>query len=219
MLRRWGFRRVLPVVMTAVQLGLLFATLAQEWHLPTNPGELHRRYPPTAPTVNSDGTETVNFEMPREPKTSTLFKVATALSGPAMLCGMILGIPLHLLGLEGGEVLWIVMSAVFGFVMWRQIGRWMDEQWAISRGSLPARSIRHDAPGYFGPIVACFPLALGIYGVTLFHHRTAESSFIFWTWIAWSGGYVLLSLWGGKREMTLSRANAATCTADESSRR
>jgi hypothetical protein len=208
---RWPFRKLLPLVMTSVQLVLLALSLANQWHLPTSPAELHRRYPPTVPRTASDEGETVSFSPePREMKTSTLFKVATALSLPAMFCGVMIGLPLVLLGIGGGEAWRIGLSALVGIVMWRQIGRWVDEQRAMSSGIVPFRTRARFALQWILRLLAFCLLGLFILNVAFERrHLTTEAAFLSWTWIVWNCVYLSLSFWGERRESKLARPNTS----------
>ena len=212
----WRFRKMLPLVMTGVQLVLLALSIARTWHLPTNPGELHRKYPPTTPRLNRDEGEVVSFYPdPPVAQTTTVFKVATALSLPAMFCGVFIGIPLILIGVGSGEAWWIGISALLGIALWRQIGRWVDDQRTISLGVAPIRSKWQFAVQSLLRVVAFFILVVFVFSLTFVHHgRSPDTTFLSWAWIAWSGIYLLLSFWGGWRETRLARAKAAICTAD-----
>jgi len=212
---KWTFRKLLPLGMTGIQLVLLSVSLAQKWHMTSNPAELHRKFPPTAQRHSGDQGETVSFGP--EPTTSTLFKVATALSLPAMFCGVIVGLPLLLLlKIEGGEAFWIGISALLGLFMWWRIGRWADEQRSIAHGILPKRHAWRLAGRMLLRILVYSFLALFLLSLVMSHRLTTESQFLRATWIAWIGGYLLLSFWGERREMRLAQAQEAICRSDGS---
>lgn len=217
---RWPFRKLLPLVMTSAQLILLAISLAQRRHLPTNPGELHRKYPPTAPHTEG-GEGTVSFSpQPQDIETTTAFKLAMATNLPAIFCGNLLAIPilLFLVALQGsGETLVIGIGALLGFGMWRQIGRWIDDQRAISQGVSSTRSKRRDPLRSLLRALAILALSLlAVSLLSLHHYHSAGTIFVVCTGITWSAIYLLLSFWGESRETKLARGIEGARTAHRS---
>lgn len=216
---RLPFRKLLPLVMTSVQLVLLALSLAQQWHLPTSPAELHRKYPPTAPYTEGDEDGTVSFSpQPQDIETTTVFKVAMATNLPAIFCGDFIAVALIPLGVKGGgEALLIAIGALLGFQVWRLIGRWVDEQRAISHGIQSVRSkrrgiLRSLLRGLAFLVLCLLTLSLP----SLHHYHSAGTIFVVCTGIAWSGVYLLLSIWGEKRETRLARSKAVVQAAEGS---
>lgn len=207
---RWPFRKLLPLVMTSVQMLLLLLSLAQKFHLPTNPAELHRKYPPTAPWVDGVEDGTVTFSPgPEDMRTTTLFKVAMLLSLPAMILGMLIGNPLIAMGLQGGESFWIAMGALMGIWLWSRIGRWADSQREIKVGTVIVRSRFYELRrGLLRALAILLFLAFAFDLTPANHHRTAETVLSASAGIAWSGIYLLLSFWGESRETKLARVIA-----------
>ncbi|HWR13338.1 MAG TPA: hypothetical protein VN577_00810 [Terriglobales bacterium] len=109
MIRRLGYRRLLPVA----QLTLYFALLGIGYfQLPPQAlAQEHRTFTPVSPS-----------------NIPTAWKVAVALNVPAMVCGALLT---SILYPHGTELFVLLFSAPFVALLWHFIGRWLDYQFHI----------------------------------------------------------------------------------------
>lgn len=190
MISRIRFRVWLPCAVTALMLCLCAISLATR----------RPSAKPDAPAAKS-GEDTVTFSPSPYPKTSLLIKAAIVVDAPAIeLGGLVLVIPLLLLGMPGGEVVWIGAGALLTPLIWFPIGRWVDQQIAgrlIAPRSWPLlREL-----GRFGLCsLSGVCLLAGIFSLTpLYHHRTSESVFLSAVLVLWCGGYMACSIAGGWR--------------------
>ena len=189
MLARYGVRWILPCVIVPLSLCLLGAGLATEEKIP--PVEVSSA-PPS--NVDQSGNAVVNFNLLPEPKTDYLLLTAILLNLPVAYVGMILSVAVP----SVGEVTGIGISTVLAFLLWYQIGRWIDRQREPGQSQLLG-------PGRIIPRVICRVLMGFILIFLLYllphafrHHEWNRHFFLGWS--LWCAFYFACSFWGGWRE-------------------
>jgi hypothetical protein len=173
-MRRFGFRRVLPLVFTAVHIALVWSTLPRQSQESTN----LRPELAYLLVVFQEGTS-VPIEMSEPPPLKPWQKIAAILDLPAMFVAMLTVSVLF----PRNELASMYASVVLAPLVWYGVGRWVDgllgyiPPWRISR------SLRRVFFFLFSTV-----LCVSIAGVTpLYHHRTADSYWIFAGLILWCG--------------------------------
>jgi hypothetical protein len=198
---------VLPVVMTAVQLGLFAASLAlprEPWVIPVPPSVKDL----SEPQCSGENCEVTFYPAP-EPRTGRILKAAMVLNLPAVFLGAFLvlsaglaHIP-HITGDPGA----IVFGAVFVPLIWYRIGRWVDGQRGLRNAAQANMSSLGEFWIFLVRLFAWAVLLMAIYGLTpAYHHRTRESSFLFAALILWLGAFLAGGLWSGWRMRRLAKA-------------
>lgn len=190
MLSRVKFRLVLPCAVIAIMMCLFAVSVAT-----MKPREAAR-----SALTEQTNSEAISFEPTFYKKTSLVFKGATAVDFPAIACGVVVAIPLFAAGVQGGDVLWTGLGALFTPLIWWPLGRWVDEQIA-GRFIAPRKKSRLRE---FFRILLRFLAGIYLLGGIMIalpsnHHRTEESNFMSAVLIVWCGGYLLCSFLGAWR--------------------
>jgi len=184
-----GFRRLLPIVFTAIQLALALYTAA-------------RAPKQTLTIVHQSGYRVVAFqevgEMPAEPLSSSpltsMQRAAIILNLPAFAVG---GLVRELLfPYRNGTELYA--SIVFVPFVWYAVGRWLDGL----LGYLAPMRLNSLVSGFFS-LLAFGLLLLSLGGLTpLYHHRSTDSNWVFTGFILWSLLCLAITATGGERPVS-----------------
>jgi hypothetical protein len=182
MLGRIGYRRVLPISITLLQI--LISILAS-----TNQQGIRRawnalRFPEYRTVAFQEDAGTVHF-VPMTPVSSPEFKAAMLLNLPAICVAAIVG-ALSGLHPEGdAEILWI--SVLFVPLVWYPIGRWIDIRLGLVKRTLkPDSSLRRSGRRLSCGVAGAL-LVVSLTGTTpLYHHNTRETYWVWTAMILWS---------------------------------
>lgn len=194
MISRYGFKWILPCVMVVLNVCLFGVSIAY------STGPIIGR-PPDSPgpryiVSNPDDTETQTASFPPPLQTSAEFKIALALSMPAVIAGSLLSIFVPHMDCT----LNIGLSTVFVPFLWFAIGKWFDELRSGAAFSV-RKALKIGAPGrLLLRAGAGFFFLLSVFGLsTIDHHRTNESNFFFAVSLIWSCCYIAGSIWTERR--------------------
>jgi hypothetical protein len=173
-MRRIGFRRVLPLVFTVVQIVLVWSTLPREPHASTN---LTRELSYHRVAFQEDAGVPIGMSEP--PPLKPWQKIAGILDLPAMFVAILIGAVLF----PRNDLASMYASVMFVPVVWYGIGRWLDGLLGYIQ---PLHISRTGQRVIF--VLASGVLCVSIAGVTpLYHHRTPDSYWIFTGLILWGG--------------------------------
>jgi hypothetical protein len=174
-MHRLGFRRAFPLVFTLIHVVLVWFSLAHQPHTATvlrDSGYLSVAY---QEDIGGVPVETFGEPPPLKP----VQKIALILELPAMFVAMMIGAVLF----PRNETAWLYASVPLVPLVWYAIGRWLD--------GLLGYSTRLSLPAILRGLLA-FPavgvLFVNMAGLTpLYHHRTADTYWIFSGLVLWSG--------------------------------
>jgi hypothetical protein len=182
MLSRIGYRSVLPVLITLLQI--LIAILASTNQQGTRRAWNALRFPEYRTVAFQEDAGTVHF-VPMTPVSSPEFKAAMLLNFPAM---WVAGIVAALSGLHpeaDPEILWI--SVLFVPLVWYPIGRWIDIRLGLVKCTLKSDSSLRRSGRRLSCGVAGALLVVSFIGTTpLYHHNTRETYWVWTAMILWS---------------------------------
>jgi hypothetical protein len=175
-MRRIGFRRALPLAFTLIHVVLAWFSLAHQPHA-ANIAFRDSRYRPVAYQEGIGGVPMETFGEP--PPLKPVQKIALILELPAMFVAMLIVAVLF----PRNETAWLYASIPLVPLVWYAIGRWLD--------GLLGYCTRLSLPAILRGLLA-FPavgvLFVSMAGLTpLYHHRTADTYWIFSGLVLWSG--------------------------------
>lgn len=172
-MRRIGFRRALPVVLTAVHLILVWSVLDK--HNVSASAGLRAAYRP----ISLQGGVGIPLRPLGPPPLKPVHKIALLLDLPALM----LAIPIAAIVFSRNEMAWLYTSIPFVPVLWYGIGRWLDGLLGyVQRLHLPQPLSRLLA------VPAMGLLCLSAIVITpLYHHRTTDTFWVGIGLIFWSG--------------------------------
>jgi hypothetical protein len=182
MIRRIGFRRLLPVALTLMHLVLV---LDAAMHLPHRLSGVHS--PQAYHTVEYQEGITMPTEA-IEPKPLTpAMKVALVLNLPALLAGG----PIAAFLFHESDMSLLCASTVFVPPLWYGIGCWVD-------GFLGYRPVRESRPWRgFWTVLSAILFCVSIVSVTpINHHRLPDKYWIGTALILWSALFLVISASG-----------------------
>jgi len=181
-----GFRRLLPIVFTAIQLALALFMTAEEpkQALPVLQQSGYRA------VAHQEGGGMPIDSLSRPPLTATQ-RVAILLNLPAFALGaLVRGI---LFPLRNGAELYTAI--IFVPFVWYGVGRCADGL----LGYLPPLRLSSVLSSLLSVPAFCL-LILSVGGLTpLYHHRSTDSNWIFAGFILWSGLCLAITAAGGRR--------------------
>jgi hypothetical protein len=183
MIRRIGFRRLLPILFTLMHVALLFYATAQR-HRTLSSADGDSAYHPAAYQESSIAWE------PMEPKPLVIAeKLGIVLNFPAF----VLAIPITLLFFHGKDMgLWYA-SLPFVPLVWYGVGRWFDRLLGYISHSPPVRRTWYELFGTLSMILLCLSIAT----VTpIYPHRMGDTYWIGFGLILWSGLSLAISISG-----------------------
>ncbi len=161
MLRRYGFRRILPVlhlflyVMLVVLGALTYQHGQQQQQAEVIPTALQESSPPFKPTIVIEPFE---------------WRFAILLDFPAIAAGALL---LTITSRHVSELYLLLLSTPFVPITWTLLGRWLDYQLRIL--PRPPRNMTRLVFSSLGIAVACLMLAMVIVSASK-SHSTSEAS-------------------------------------------
>jgi hypothetical protein len=198
-----SFRVLLPLIMTAIQLGLLAASLIihrEPWVL----------FPPPKAQVQSQSdcsgaNCTVTFEAPPEPRAGTILKAAMVLNLPAVFLGDLVHIATSVLHVPHfqGEPSLLLFPTLFVPLIWYRVGKWLDDQ--RSPRQFTQQGLKTTWTVVARVAVWC------LFGLLLFtflieRHRQPEATrFLTAVAAVWTGLYLALGLLGDWRRAVRHR--------------
>jgi hypothetical protein len=182
MIRRIGFRRLLPVAFTFLHMALVFEAATHPPH------RLSGMHTPAAyhPVEYQESLSMPTESMEPEPLTPAL-KVAMVLNLPALLAG----IPIAAFFLHESDMSLLCASTPFVPLLWFGIGRWVD-------GLLGYRPVRAAGPWRgFLTVLSAFLLCISIVSVTpINRHHMPDTNWIGTALILWSALFLAMSASG-----------------------
>lgn len=183
MIRRIGFRRLLPVLFTLIHIGLLIYSSAPRHDAQSN-FRSHFTYQSAA-----DQEDSVAWE-PMEPRP---LKPAQKLAFVANLPALVLAMPIALMFLQSNDIGSLYASLPFVPLVWYSVGRWLDRLMGyISQSHQPRRAWRR-----LFTVISTILLCLSIASITpVNHHRTHDAYWVGSALILWSGLFLAISISG-----------------------
>ena len=172
-MQRIGFRRALPLVFTLIHFMLVWSSARQSHAASIIFGDSGYR------SVAYQEDRSVSVELFEPPPLKPVQKIALILELPAMFLATLISAILFL----RNDTAWLYASIPFVPLVWYVIGRWLDGLLGYcNRVRLP-RLLRQLIAVPSG-VLLCVSLA----GFTpLYHHRTADTSWMFSGLVLWSG--------------------------------
>ncbi len=176
LVRQIGFRRVLPLVLTAVHIVLVWSTLPPE---PKASTDLRRDLAYHIVAFQEDTGIPIEMPVPEPPPLKPWQKIAAILDLPAMFVAILIVSVLF----PHNDLASMYATVVLTPVVWYVVGRWVDGLLGYIPPWRIFRSVRKVFFFFFSTV-----LCVSIAGVTpLYHHRTADSYWIFAGLILWCG--------------------------------
>jgi hypothetical protein len=173
-MRRIGLRRLLPLVFTLIHVVLVWYTLAQQPHVPAGVF----RDSEYRGVAYQEGVG-VQMESLEAPPLNPAQKVSIIVDLPAIFLAVLIGFVL----LPRNETAWMYVSIPFVPFVWYAIGRWLDGLLGYAARVRLPRILR----GLL-TVTAVGVLGVSIAGLTpLYHHRTADTYWVFTGTAFWSG--------------------------------
>ena len=170
-MRRIGFRRVFPVAFTLIHIVLI-------WFAQTHPGASPHIVSQYRPVAYQEGYS-VPIEAFEPPSLKPVQKIALILELPAMFVATLVGAVLF----PRNDAAWLYISAPLVGLVWYSIGRWLDGLSGYSARLCLPRTLRK-----LFTVLAIGVLFVSTAGLTpLYHHRTADTYWIFSGLVLWSG--------------------------------
>jgi hypothetical protein len=174
-MHRIGFRRVLPLAFTLIHVVLV-------WFSPEHQSRAVRM------VFRASGYRAVAYQegvgVPMEafgepPPLKPVQKIAVILELPAMFVAMLIGAVLF----PRNDAAWLYTSVPFVPLVWYAIGRWLDGLLGYRARLCLPRILR----GLL-TVLAYLVLLMSMAGLTpLYHHRTADTYWMFSGLMLWSG--------------------------------
>ena len=173
MMQRIGFRRLLPFVFTVMHVALLLYGTERQ-HQTRAFGALQQRYVPAVYQENG-----VRWDVIEPKPLTTAQKLGLLLNLPSLL----LAIPLAATLFHGSDMGLLYAALPFVPLVWYAIGRWLDGLLGYSARLCLPRILRGFLAVPAG-LVLCVSLACF---TPLYHHRTADTYWMFSALVLWSG--------------------------------
>lgn len=187
-MHRIGFCRALPLALTLIHLVLVWSSLEHQTRAdPILFQELE--YRAVTYQEGSAGVQMETFGEP--PPLKPAQKTALIIELPALFVATLIGAVL----IPRNEAAWLYTSVPLVPLVWYAVGRWLDGLLGyITRLYLP-RILR----GLLS-VLAIGVLLVSIAGLTpLYHHRTADTYWIFSGLVLWSGLCIAIMASSGRR--------------------
>jgi hypothetical protein len=198
-----GFRVLLPLIMTATQLGLLATSLIihrEPWVLSPPP-----KLQVQSQSDCSGADCTVTFEAPPEPRAGRILKAAMLLNLPAVFLGDVVHIATSVLHVPHfqGEPSLLLCTALFVPLIWYRVGKWLDDQRTLNQ--FTQQGLKTSWTVVARVAVWCL---FGLLLITFLieRHRQPEATrFLSAVAALWTGAYLALGLLGDRRRAALHR--------------
>lgn len=178
---RIGFRRLLPLVFTAVHVVLIGVGAAQQL---TQAGVLDNVELQAVAYQEDGGTLTVPFPEPSPLK--PVLRIAILLDLPAFL----LAAPLAVSFFPRSEMFPFYVSIPLGPLLWYGVGRWLDG----ILGYIQRLHLHRMLRGLIGVPATGLLCVSTVILTPLYHHRTADSYWVGTGMMLWSGLSLTIAL-------------------------
>jgi hypothetical protein len=185
-MRRIGFRRALPVLLTLFHGAFVWSALSFQFHaLRGQQAVSHYK------AVSYQEDVGVPMDSIERPPLKPIQKMALIVELPAMLFAILIGTVV----LHQNEAAWMYLSIPLVPFLWYVIGRWLDGLLGyVARLRVP-RILRGSLK-----LAAMFVLVVSLAGFTpLYRHRTADTYWVFTGLVLWSGLCVAIMFTSGTR--------------------
>jgi hypothetical protein len=184
MLRRFGLRRILPIVQLALFIALVSAGLvARRQHFQ------ERQLQPVAWQQESS----IPWQ-PSEDRFPTPWLVAIGLNVPATILGALVAELAHV----GTNLGALICSTPFVLILWHFIGRWIDRQLGFLPMKVPGNLARVLCSG--GLVMSIVFFAVGIVARHTPGELTPNTLAIAIAWLVWSVALFLMCLFTLRRK-------------------
>jgi hypothetical protein len=189
MIRRVGYRRLLPIVLTSIHVALvLISTVGSD--------SSKRGWNPVVPTSRyrvvsfQQGAGEVGWDLSEPVRLSVPMKVAISLNLPAVLAAA----PIAALLRRGDDAFLLCLSTFLVPPLWYGIGRWIDCRLEyIERAMSPDSTLRR-AGRTLTAIGGGLFLVVSVLSVTpTNHHRTSNTYWVGAAMICWSSFFLALA--------------------------
>jgi len=190
MLRRFGLRRILPIVQLALFIALVFAGMferRQQFE--------ERRLQPVA---LQEGR--VPFQPQPEMQFPIPWLVAIGINVPATIMGALVAEIAHV----GTNLGALICSTPFVLILWHFVGRWLDRQLGFLRMKVPGNRARVLCS--CGLILAIVFFAVGIVGLRTPGEITPNTLALAIAWLVWSVALFLMCLFTLRRRVPATLA-------------
>ena len=183
MLRRFGLRRILPIVQLALFIALVFAGLFERRQ------QFEQRQ--LQPVALQEG---IPFEPQREVRFPTPWLVAIGLNVPATILGALVAEIAHV----GTNLGALICSTPFVLILWHFIGRWLDRQLGYLRMKVPGNLARVLCSGGLVLSVAFF--VVGVIARRTPGELTPNTLALAIAWLVWALALFLMCLFTLRRK-------------------
>jgi hypothetical protein len=181
-MRRIGFRRVFPLVLTLIHIVLI-------WFAQTHPSASPHIVSQYRPVAYQEG-DSATMEVVEPPPLKSVQKIALILELPAMFVATLIGAVLF----PRNDAAWLYTSVPLVPLVWYCIGRWLDGLLGYSARLCLPRILRT-----LLAVPAGLVLFVGLAGFTpLYHHRTADTYWMFSGLVLWSGLCLMMMTSSGR---------------------
>jgi hypothetical protein len=187
MLRRIGFRRLLPIVFLFAHAALLVFSPEQSQSISSSEGSKADRF-----FASSQGNSIV--WQPMEPQQLTPEqRIAMVVNLPAM----ILAIPIAIAFFQGSPFGLMYAGLLFVPLVWYGVGRWLDRLF----GFIPQSPKLHKTSRKACAVLSAFVLTMSVLGLTpVNHHRRRPNTYVMgFSLVLWSGLFLAMSASGSVR--------------------
>jgi len=175
-MHRIGFRWAFPLAFTLIHVVLVWYSLPHQPHV-VRMASCDSGYRPVAYQEGISGVPMETFGEP--PPLTPVQKIAIILELPAMFVAMLIGALLF----PRNDAAWLYTSVPLVPLVWYAIGRWFDGL----LGYGPRLRLPPILRGLL-TVSAYFVFLVSMAGLTpLYHHRTADSYWLFSGLVLWSG--------------------------------
>jgi hypothetical protein len=180
-MHRIGFRWALPLAFTLIHAVLIWLSLVHQPYV----SNIVFRSSGMLSVAYQEGTVDVPMETFGEPPPlKPVQKIALTIELPAMFVAMLIGALLF----PRSETAWLYTSVPFVALLWYTIGRWLDGLLGYGDRLRLPRILR----GLIG-VPAYAVLLVSMAGLTpLYHHRTADTYWMFSGLVLWSALCLLM---------------------------
>ena len=189
-MRRIGYRRALPLAFTLIHILLVWSSLAHQ----TYAQRIVFQESECRAVAYQEGIGSVPMETFGEPPPlKPVQKMALIIELPAMFVAMLIGAVLT----PRNDAAWLYTSVPLVPLVWYAVGRWLDGLLGYITPLYLPRILR----GLLS-VLATGVLFVSIAGLTpLYHHRTADTYWIFSGLVLWSGLCVAIMASSARRSL------------------
>jgi hypothetical protein len=172
MLRRFGLRRLLPLLQLAIFIALVALGVSERRH-DFQQQRLH-------PVAFQELQALPPFEPPAPAHFPTAWMIAITLNVPATILGALVAEIAHV----GTNLGALICSTPFVLILWHFIGRWLDRQLGFLPMKPPGNRARVLCAGGLGLAIVLF--VMGVVALRSHGQMTAETLPLGLGWLVWS---------------------------------